>query len=83
MRKEYFLQNCDDLYFYILFKNAENGSGIVMKNDFIKDQTYISYCNLSEEQMTIVIDMLQGQLGDGYEVVKLESKYECIKIITK
>ena len=83
VRKEYFLQNRDELYSYILFENDENGSGIVTKNDFIKDQTYISYGNLSEEQMTIVIEMLQSQLGEDYKVIKPKDKYECIKIFNK
>lgn len=83
VRKEYFLHNSDALYSYILFTNDDNGSGIVTKNDFIKDQTYISYGNLSEEQMTIVIEMLQSQLGEDYKVIKLEDKYECIKIFNK
>ena len=81
--KEYFENNKNEEYSYILFKNADNGSGTVTKEDTITNRTYISYRNLTDEQMTIVVEMLQSQLGDGYKVIKPEDEFTCIEIVTK
>lgn len=67
---------------YILFKNANNGSGTVTKTDRIEDFTYIEH-SLSDSQMEKVIELLQGQLGEGYVVNKPKSEFECIEIRTK
>jgi hypothetical protein len=81
--KEYFEDNPNEEYSYILFKNAYNGSGTVTKEDFITNHTYISYGNITDEQMNVIIEMLQSQLGEGYEVIKPENKFTCIEIVTK
>lgn len=81
-RKAYFEENPEEDYSYILFKNAQNGSGIVTKGDVIEDHTYVSYADLTDEQMNVVVEMLQDQLGDGYEVIKPEDKRVCITIRT-
>lgn len=65
---------------YILFKNANNGSGTVTKNDYIKDGTCIQY-NLSKEKVKVVCKMLQEQLGNEYLVIEPENDLCCIQIL--
>lgn len=71
-----------DDYSYILFKNADNGSGTVTKNDIIDDYTCISW-KCSEEQLDTVCKMLEEQLDDDYIVEKPEDPHTCIVIRTK
>lgn len=66
-------------YSYILFKNANNGSGSVTKHDVITDGTCISW-SLNDEQLEGVCIMLQEQLGEGYLVVKPQSSARTIVI---
>ena len=68
---------------YILFKNAENGSGTVRLMDYVEDYTCIEYNALSDEQMDKVCRMLQEQLGDEYIVQKPKDIYHCIIIRVK
>lgn len=63
---------------YILFKNAENGSGTVKPTDYIKGGTCIEYNVLSDEQLDQICVMLQEQLGDEYIVQKPENFNYCI-----
>lgn len=64
---------------YILFKNADNGSGRIKSLDEpIEDYTCIEYHFTSKEQMLNVCDMLQQQLGDEYSVEVPESNNFCI-----
>lgn len=72
----------DGDFSYILFKNANNGSGTVTKTDRIEDFTYIEH-SLSDSQMEKVINLLQEQLGEEYIVNKPKSEFECIEIRTK
>jgi len=72
----------DKIESYILFKNANNGSGTVTKYDNIKKRGYISW-KLNPTQLDGVCSMLQEQLGDGYEVVKPENNNSCIEINEK
>ena len=44
---------------------------------------FVSYGNITDGQMNVIIEMLQSQLGEGYEVIKPESKFTCIEIVTK
>lgn len=68
----------EDIKTYILFKNAENGSGTVTKYDTI-GHVNISW-NLTDEQLEGVCDMLQEQLGSSYKVIKPEDSSTCITI---
>lgn len=66
-------------YEYLLFKNAENGTGIVRKNDYILDHTMIEW-RFDESKMNLVIGLLQKQLGNSYDVIKPADNSKCIKI---
>lgn len=68
-------------YSYILFKNADNGRGSVKGYSTIEDGTFVGYCNLTDEQMDIVVKMLQEQLGYKYKVIKPQDEYTCIEIV--
>lgn len=71
----------DAPYTFILFKNANNGSGVVTRNDEIKDVQYIEwYCN-SPEQLVSVCKELQMQLGNGYIVYVPKNKNQCILVL--
>jgi len=69
-----------DDYTYILFKNANNGSGSVSKTDYLKDRQLIEW-NLSDEQLDGVCKMLQEQVGEGYKIHKPLKSNACIEII--
>ena len=64
---------------YILFKNANNGSGIVTRNDDIKDYQCISW-NFPIEKLENVCKDLQTQLGDKYVVLTPQDKMHCIVV---
>lgn len=66
---------------YILFKNADNGSGIVRKSDYIECDN-IEW-NLPEDKVENVCRLLKEQLGDEYIVVIPRGHWECIKVISK
>lgn len=57
-----------DEYTYILFKNANNGSGIVHRDDEIKDYQCIEW-RLDDTKLDKVCRDLQEQLGDEYVVL--------------
>ena len=67
---------------YIIFKNADNGSGIRSKNDFIEDETYIEWNNeaISMQEITKICEALQEQLGEEYKVYVPQSGEYCICI---
>lgn len=67
---------------YILFKNADNGSGIRKANDELNRTEFISW-NLTPEQLDKVITELKRQVGNEYDVIYPENKYVCIKLIRK
>ena len=69
----------DNNYTYLLFKNAENGSGTVTRNDTIEN-VYVCW-EFPEEKLKKVCDDLQQQLGSDYTVEIPTNKYECIKIV--
>lgn len=66
---------------YILFKNADNGSGCVKRDDYIGND-YIEW-NLNDEQLTNVIAELERQLGSEFDIIRPMSKYRCIKLQRK
>lgn len=70
-----------DDYTYLLFKNADNGSGHVKRNDEIM-------CDCIEwdfpmEKLANVCTDLQTQAGKDYVVFMPTSKSYCIKIVSR
>ena len=57
-----------DDYTYILFKNANNGSGVVYRDDEIKDYQCISW-QFDETKLDKICRDLQEQFGDEYVVL--------------
>lgn len=66
---------------YLLFKNADNGSGHVKSTDEIKDYTCIGW-KFPMAKLEKVCKDLQAQLGDGYAVMMPTDEYTCIIILT-
>lgn len=64
-----------DNYSYILFKNADNGSGAVTKNDWIEDYTCIMWGGMGLDKLKEILDLLQEQLGEAYYIEFPESEY--------
>ena len=73
------MEGSDAEYTYLLFKNADNGSGCVKRSDPIKDYTYIQWA-CSTEQLEEACRLLQDQLGSDYSVNVPESELCCIEI---
>lgn len=69
--------DCD--YTYLLFKNADNGSGHVKRTDEIDNYTCIEW-GFPMEKMERVCKDLQEQLGDKYVVLMPTDTYTCIQI---
>ena len=69
-------------YEYLLFKNADNGSGHVTKNDYIKNHTCIEW-GFPFSKMEKVCSMLEEQLGEEYIVERPEDHMTCIIIKLK
>ena len=66
-------------YSYILFKNANNGSGTVKKSDYLAYQDHICISwNLSVKQLDKVVRLLRQQVGREFIVHKPEDEYTCI-----
>ena len=65
---------------FILFKNADNGSGIVTKNNYITDNTYIQW-EMPMDKLKVFCEELQKQLDTDYLVLcpKDDSRCVCIK----
>lgn len=66
-------------YTYLLFKNADNGSGHVKRTDEIDNCTCIEW-NLPTEKLEKICKDLQEQLGNGYVVLMPTNTYMCICI---
>lgn len=64
---------------YILFKNADNGSGHVRRADEIDNYTCIEW-GFPMEKLKKVCKDLQEQLGDKYVVLMPTDTYTCIEI---
>jgi hypothetical protein len=70
-----------DDYTYILFKNANNGSGIVKRDDEICCHSYECVAwDFPIEKLENVCRDLQTQLGDEYVVLKPKDTSGCILI---
>ena len=69
-------------YTYILFKNADNGSGVVKREDEIKEYTCISW-DFPIEKLHKICGDLQKQLGDNYVVLVPKDKSRCILVLHK
>lgn len=68
-----------DDYTYLLFKNADNGSGHVRRDDDIDDCTFIEW-GFPMEKLPSVCSDLQEQLGDKYVVLVPKSNMKCIAV---
>ena len=71
-----------DDYTYILFKNANNGSGTVKRDDEIKHYQCISW-QFPIEKLEKVCRDLQGQFGDEYVVLMPTNGFYCILVCKK
>lgn len=71
-----------DSFQYILFKNANNGSGQVTKNFTIDDYTCISNRIYSRETLKKVCLDLMSQLDDDYFILMPKTDSYCIVIRT-
>ena len=71
-----------DDYTYLLFKNANNGSGEVKRTDELKDFQCISW-DFPIEKLENVCKDLQEQVGDEYEVLIPTNDMYCIVICHK
>lgn len=70
-----------DNYTYMLFKNANNGSGIVKRDDEICCHSYECIAwDFPIERLENVCKDLQSQLGDEYVVLKPKDTMSCILI---
>lgn len=69
--------NENDDYTYLLFKNADNGSGYVKFTDDIKPYQAISW-NFPKEKLVGVCKDLQEQFGDKYIVMVPANDFHCI-----
>jgi hypothetical protein len=69
-----------DDYTYLLFKNADNGSGHVKRTDEIEDYTCIGW-SFPMEKLEKVCKDLQAQLDDDYVVLMPPDEYSCILIM--
>lgn len=68
---------------YVLFKNADNGSGHVTANDYIEDKTYIGHHFRDNRQMLDFCYGLQEQLGPEYIVEVPADQAWCITLRLK
>lgn len=69
---------------YILFKNADNGSGRVTRNNYLSDKKHIYIAwKLSDEQLDDVCRELENQVGSEFDVIKPESNMYCIELKRK
>lgn len=66
-------------YTYLLFKNADNGSGHVKRADEIDNYTCIEW-GFPMEKLEKICKDLQEQLGDKYVVLMPTNTYTCIQI---
>lgn len=73
--------NSKDIQF-LLFKNANNGSGVVKGTDEIKEIQFIEW-GFPIEKLNKICRDLQDQLGDGYEVRVPPNKMHCIVFFKK
>ena len=65
---------------YLLFKNADNGSGSVRRNDDLDDVEYIEW-GFPLEKLDKVCEDLQAQLGKEYVVLVPKDITRCISVV--
>lgn len=65
---------------YLLFKNADNGSGSVRRNDDLDDVEYIEW-GFPLEKLDKVCEDLQAQLGKEYVVLVPKDISRCISVV--
>ena len=70
-------------YSYILFKNADNGSGCVTKNDELNDIEFVEWGELDDEKMNAVCEELSIQYGNGWVVLIPNNNYKTIIIVNR
>lgn len=81
--KQVFKKEDDRDYEYLVFKNADNGSGTVRADDEI-DNPVIGYRFKDfDKKMPIIIKELERQMGNEYEIIPPESNSYCIEIRKK
>ena len=71
----------DNEFEYLLFKNADNGSGVVDANTDI-DSVCVEW-GFPSEKLNLVCKMLEEQLGYDYKVIKPKNFSKCIIIRRK
>ena len=71
-----------DNYTYILFKNADNGSGVVTRNSPIGDHVCVGY-TCSYEQKEQFSKLLMKQLDSSYVSSIPKHDWECVVIHNK
>lgn len=65
---------------YLLFKNADNGSGFVRRNDELSEVEYIEW-NFPLEKLDKICEELQRQVGKEYVVLIPKDITTCISIV--
>lgn len=70
----------DGNYTYILFKNADNGSGCVKRKDFVKDITYVSW-DFPMDRMESVCKHLKECFGDDFSVIAPKDHFHTITVV--
>lgn len=65
---------------YLLFKNADNGSGVVRRNNDIGEIVYIEW-SFPLEKMDKICEDLQRQVGNEYAVFIPKDITSCISIV--
>lgn len=65
-------------YSYILFKNADNGSGAVTRNESIHDVQFIGWGGMDDEKLNMVCKELSIQLGEDYVILVPKTTYTTI-----
>lgn len=81
-RKGIDVENVED-YSYILFKNADNGSGHVTKNDELNDIEFVEWGELNDEKLNAVCKELSIQYGDNWIVLVPNCNYKTIIIVNR
>lgn len=70
-------------YTYILYKNANNGSGIVTKNTCLRPIEFIEYRFNSAQQKVDVCRYLQDMYGSDWVVLMPESDLATIIVVNR
>lgn len=68
---------------YLLYKNANNGSGTRKLNDFVNDVDFISWGNMDSNELENVCKELSNTYGEDYIVLVPSDEYSTIIVIDK